>query len=112
MRLALFSIAAAISFIFWFLLTDAIYCLTVFRIDMFDWPFTAWLNDWPARNYSTWVRLRWWGSPIIPAIILIRVLWQYRNRLFTSFTGLYGQSGWASAWQRRRSGIRHNRRPF
>jgi hypothetical protein len=111
-RIVLFLGTIAGVAVFWFVATDLVYCFGSMRFDMFDWPFTLWFEDFPSRNYSFIQRLRWWGAPILPTLLIGRLLWQTRMHLWPRFAGLYGDSRPASWWDMRRSGIRHRRTPF
>jgi len=111
-RLIGFIVSALTMLVLWFLFTDALYCLFARRFDMFVFPFTAWLEDYPPYNYSQWAQLRWYGAAILPALLMARILWQTCLRLWPAFRGLYGDSREAGWWAMRRSGIRHRRKPF
>ena len=111
-RLLISVIGIAGVIVVWYVATDVIYCAAAFRTDMIAWPFNAWTNDWPARNYSPIVTLRYWGSALIPAICLARALGFGYHRFWPRFAGLYGNSRIATWREMRRAGIRHTRHPL
>ena len=97
----------------WIIASSAMLCLVTHRWPLFVFPYDQWIQavTW-FRAVSMVMRLAIIGSGIPPTIMLVLIVLTTFNlmRRRVKRPSLYGHTGWASAAEMRRGGIRLDER--
>ncbi|MGD0107119.1 MAG: hypothetical protein ABSC06_24240 [Rhodopila sp.] len=99
----------------WEASASAVLCWGIGRLDLYQFPYTQWLEAAP------WWRTNWWLTFwVVLSAVMATLIWapvtfggaRFLVRRQVQRQSLYGESGWADTKQMNAGGISNNRKPF